>query len=308
MFPSVEDNTSILNERIRQLEQENSELKGRIQQAETEIRLKCQKMVNLQNDTDEARKQYKELLNQVVELKLSNTSIKEKSAKIQNDLQKKILELQSEASELRTKIQEKDSASQKIQVDALKEHEQLVFYQMIIQNMGKMITPESPSNDASQILKSLEQILAPKPMSTKEVQATMSYRNIATIANIPNEKPKPAPAAVVAKPIQEIVSDASYSPIEKPKSRQSKHGRYNNERDGSSRRNFDDISDRSESSHHRRRKADDDRSEPSRRSDRFKFDKIDSDIGTDIPLDRFIEMHEKIRDQEKNSFRRTHLK
>ena len=70
MFSSDGESRAFLNERLRQLEQENAELKERIQQNEAEIRYKCQKMSKLQSDADEARRQYGELLGQVVELKL----------------------------------------------------------------------------------------------------------------------------------------------------------------------------------------------------------------------------------------------
>ena len=302
------------NERIRQLENENFQLQERVQQAENEIRLKCQRMARLQNDADEAHQQYQELLAQVVNLKVSNTSVKEKSTKTQNEMQKKILDLQSESSELRVQLQDKDIQIQKLQTNAMKEHEELVFFQTIVQKISSFLNIDSGSDDwASQIFQTINMLITPKSTTSKLTQTNNRYRNISVNTDPIQTQPIISPPVVITpitpQPMiqnQNIDSIASYSPSEATNNHIRKHRKPSTH--GSVKRSQEP---QSESYIHKKRKGRnfDENSEFSHRSDpRFRFDRIDSDIGTDIPLEKFIQMHKKLREEEQNSFRHSRFK
>ena len=307
------------NERIRQLEATNFQLQEQIQRAENEIRIKEQRMLKLQNDTDESRKLYQELLPQVVDLKVTNSNLKEKSSKIQNDLQKKILDLQTQLSDLRTQIQDKDLEMQKLQSENIKEHENNLFLQTSIQKISNLLSLNSNNDlnkDIGQILQTINNLITPKPTTARMTQTNINYRTISTNTE-PQNQQVISPPIVINPPLQtpivpnqniDSISSSSYSPIEKPH----RHSRRSRRPDLESESSYRRHGPQSESYiHNKRRRSNDDgpKSELSRKSDpRFRFDKIDSDIGTDIPLEKIIQMHKKLRIEEENSMKHSRYK
>ena len=278
------------NERIRQLESENFQLQEQIQRAENEIRIKEQRMLKLQSDTDESRKLYQELLPQVVDLKVSNSNLKEKSSKMQNEFQKKILDLQAQLSELRTQIQDKDLES--------------------------LNYNNEQNKDIGQILQAITNLLTPKPTTSRLTQTNINYKTMSTNTETQYQQVI-SPPIVINPPLQtpiipnqniDSISSSSYSPIDKPRKHSRRSRKPEIDSEASSVRRHGPQSE--SYIHQKRRKSNDDaKSELSRKSDpRFRFDRIDSDIGTDIPLEKIIQMHKRLRIEEENSIKHSRYK
>ena len=307
------------NERIRQLESENFQLQEQIQRAENEIRIKEQRMLKLQSDTDESRKLYQELLPQVVDLKVSNSNLKEKSSKMQNEFQKKILDLQAQLSELRTQIQDKDLEMQKIQANSLKEHENNLFLQTSIQKISSLLSlnyNNEQNKDIGQILQAITNLLTPKPTTSRLTQTNINYKTMSTNTETQYQQVI-SPPIVINPPLQtpiipnqniDSISSSSYSPIDKPRKHSRRSRKPEIDSEASSVRRHGPQSE--SYIHQKRRKSNDDaKSELSRKSDpRFRFDRIDSDIGTDIPLEKIIQMHKRLRIEEENSIKHSRYK
>ncbi|EAY06859.1 hypothetical protein TVAG_340370 [Trichomonas vaginalis G3] len=257
-------------ERIKVLENENFMLKERNEQIELEIQSKCDRMQKLQEQADQARTQYNELLNQIVELNLKNRSNKEKFISYQTDMNKKLFEAQTQLSELRMQLQAKDNEFQLANSQNLKEHQDYTILSSIMNNSLKILDPTGKTTNPSQLIELITKIMTPKP--TRDVDSQTD------IVKVSESKPI----------IQEVKPIKPESPISSDFSVERHQHRSHRRR-----------SERSDTSSHV--------SSRSSRSDRrFQFDHIDSDVAIDVPLDRFIQIHNRLRNEEQDYSFKSH--
>lgn len=257
-------------ERIKVLENENFMLKERNEQIELEIQSKCDRMQKLQEQADQARTQYNELLNQIVELNLKNRSNKEKFISYQTDMNKKLFEAQTQLSELRMQLQAKDNEFQLANSQNLKEHQDYTILSSIMNNSLKILDPTGKTTNPSQLIELITKIMTPKP--TRDVDSQTDIVKVSESKPIIQEV-KPI------KPESPISSDFS---VERHQHRS--HRRRSERNDTSSH-----VSSRS-----------------SRSDRRFQFDHIDSDVAIDVPLDRFIQIHNRLRNEEQDYSFKSH--
>lgn len=244
--------------RIKELETENYALKEHIEQIEIEIQSKCERMQKLQEQTDQARSQYNELLSQVVELNLKNRTSKEKMTNMQTEMQKKIMEAQTQLTELRMQLQDKNNQLQLVNTTNMKEHEDYIILSGVLKSSMKLIDPSSNTDNPTLLVELISKLVSPKPSQNAGTQTD-------------------APRTSEIKPLHPESDTFSEFSVERRKHRS--HRRKSERSETSSR----------VSSH-----------ESSRSDKRFQFDHIDSDVAIDVPLDRFIQIHNRLRSEEQD--------